>query len=41
MERVRENYNGQVQNVRDIRHYGSAQIQAVRDQYYELVSKAT
>lgn len=37
MERVRENYNWQVQNLRDIRHYGSNQVTAVRDQYFEQV----
>ena len=38
MERVRENYNWQVQNLRDIRHYGSNQVGAVRDQYFEQVN---
>ena len=37
MERVRDNYNFQVQNLRDIRQYGSTQVTAVRDQYYEQV----
>ena len=37
MERVRENYNFQVQNLRGIREYGSCQVTAVRDQYYEQV----
>ena len=37
MERVRENYNWQVQNLRDIRHYGSNQVGAVRDQYFDQV----
>lgn len=37
MERVRDNYKGQVQNVKDIKNYGSSQIQAVREQYYEQV----
>ena len=38
MERVRENYNFQVQNIRDFRQYGSSQVTSVRDQYYEQVS---
>ena len=37
MERVRDNYNFQVQNLRDIRQYGSTHVTAVRDQYYEQV----
>jgi hypothetical protein len=37
MERVRENYNWQVQNLRDIRLHGSNQVTAVRDQYYDQV----
>ena len=41
MERVRENYNGQVQNIRDIKQYGSTQIQAVREQYFEQVGRHT
>ena len=39
MERVRENYNWQVQNLREIRHYGTNQVTAVRDQYFEQVSR--
>ena len=41
MERVRENYNFQVQNLRGIRDYGSCQVTAVRDQYYEQVKNQT
>ena len=41
MERVRENYNFQVQNLRGIRDYGSCQVTAVRDQYYEQVKNET
>ena len=37
MERVRDNYNSQSQNIRDIKSYGSAQLSAVREQYYEQV----
>ena len=38
MDRVRDNYNSQVQNIRDIKQYGSTHISAVREQYYEQVS---
>jgi len=38
MERVRDNYNTQIQNLKDIRQYGSTQLSAVRGQYYEQVS---
>ena len=38
MERVRDNYNTQIQNLKDIRQYGSTQLGAVRGQYYEQVS---
>ena len=38
MERVRDNYNNQIQNLRDIRQYGSVQLHGVRDQYYDQVS---
>ena len=41
MERVRENYNWQVQNLRDIRHYGSNQVGAVRDQYFDQVRNSS
>ncbi len=37
MDRVRENYNSQIQNLKDIRQYGSSQLSAVRGQYYEQV----
>jgi len=39
MEKVRENYNWQVQNLRDIRHYSSNQVGAVRDQYFDQMSR--
>jgi hypothetical protein len=39
MERVRDNYNTQIQNLKDIRQYGSTQLSAVRGQYYEQVSR--
>ncbi len=38
MEKVRDNYNSQVQNIKDIKQYGSSQIQAVREQYFEQVT---
>ena len=38
MERVRDNYNYQTENLKGIRQYGSTQLQGVRDQYYEQVS---
>ena len=41
MERVRENYNWQVQNLRDIRHYGTNQVGAVRDQYFDQVRNSS
>ncbi len=37
MEKVRENYNSQVQNIKDIKQYGHSQIQSVREQYFEQV----
>ena len=37
MERVRDNYKGQVQHIRDFKQYGSSQISAVREQYFEQV----
>ncbi len=39
MERVRENYNGQVQSLKDFKQYGTTQIQAVREQYYEQMNR--
>ena len=37
MERVRDSYNSQSENIRGYRQYGSTQIQGVRDQYYDQV----
>ena len=38
MEKVRDNYNCQTDNIKGFRQYGSTQLQGVRDQYYEQVS---
>ena len=37
MEKVRDNYNCQTDNIKGFRQYGSTQLQGVRDQYYEQV----
>ena len=37
MERVRDNYNNQVKNLRDMRIYGTTQCSSMRDQYFEQV----
>ena len=37
MERVRETYYSQSENIKGYRQYGSTQIQGVRDQYYDQV----
>ena len=41
MERVRETYYSQSENIKGYRQYGSTQIQGVRDQYYDQVKIKT
>ena len=41
MERVRETYYSQSENIKGYRQYGSTQIQGVRDQYYDQVKLKT
>ncbi|CAB4068644.1 unnamed protein product [Lepeophtheirus salmonis] len=39
MERVRDNYSSQVQNLKDIKQYGTSHLVAVRQQYFDQMPK--
>jgi hypothetical protein len=37
MERVRDNYNSQADNLRGIKEYGTSTLTSAREQYYDQV----